>query len=314
MSVNVLFAAKQSDWADYEGALTKALQAVEVDCALSAHNAPHCAPDEVDYLVWSPDSPVQDFTPYTRCKAVLSLWAGVERVINNPTLTQPLCRMVDKGLEEGMVEWVCGHVMRHHLGMDAQILGQNGEWKPHCPPLARQRQVTVLGLGALGSACARMLHQFGFEVAGWSRRQKDLEGITCFSGEDGLRDVLGRSEIVVLLLPNTPETENTLNADTLALMPRGSFIVNPGRGPLIDDDALLAALDSGQIAHATLDVFRIEPLPGTHPYWTHPQVTVTPHMAAETRTDTASEMVAENIRRGENGEGFINLADRKSGY
>lgn len=314
MPVNVLFAAKPSNWVAQEEPLKDAFKTAGLDIHLAAFQDGTMAPEDVDYMIWSPASAVQDFTPYIRCKAVLSLWAGVERVIGNKTLTQPLCRMVDRGLEEGMVEWVCGHVMRHHLGMDAQILGQNGEWKPHLPPLARNRKVTVLGLGALGSACARMLNTFGFDVAGWSRRQKDLDGITCFSGPDGLQEVLKRSEIVVLLLPNTPETENTLNAQTLSLMPKGAFIINPGRGPLIDDDALLDALSSGQIAHATLDVFRIEPLPGTHPYWTHPNVTVTPHMAAETRLDSSSQVIAENIRRGENGEDFLHLADRTTGY
>lgn len=314
MTVNVLFAAKETDWPEYEAALSTALTSAGVKFHLQNTQATGFTAAETDYMVWAPNGPVQDFTPYTRCKAILSLWAGVERVINNPTLTQPLCRMVDQGLEEGMVEWVTGHAMRHHLGMDAQILGQNGIWKPHTPPLARNRRVTVLGLGALGSACAQMLRRVGFDVAGWSRRPKEIEGITCFSGEDGLQDALKRSETLVLLLPNTPQTENVINADTLALMPKGAFIINPGRGPLINDDALLSALDSGQVAHATLDVFRVEPLPGTHPYWTHPGVTVTPHMAADTRTDSAAQVVAENIRRGENGEDFLYLADRSTGY
>ncbi|WP_039016928.1 2-hydroxyacid dehydrogenase [Halocynthiibacter namhaensis] len=314
MSVNILFAAKESDWSEYEAALATALGKAGIDFNLSNSQSADFSAAETDYMVWSPNSVVQDFTPYTRCKAVLSLWAGVERVINNPTLTQPLCRMVDRGLEEGMVDWVTGHTLRHHLGMDAQILGQNGVWAPQTPPLARHRQVTVLGLGPLGSACARMLRQVGFDVAGWSRRLKDIEGITCFSGADGLRDALKRSEILVLLLPNTAQTENIINAETLALMPDASFIINPGRGPLIDDDALLKALDTGKIAHATLDVFRVEPLPGTHPYWTHPNVTVTPHMAAETRIDSSAEVIAENVRRGEQGEAFLYLADRKTGY
>ena len=115
-------------------------------------------------------------------------------------------------------------------------------------------------------------------------------------------------------MPDTPATENTLNARTLALLPRGAFVINPGRGPLIDDSALLSALDTGQVAHATLDVFRIEPLPEAHPFWTHPGVTVTPHIASETRPGTASEVVAENIRRNEAGEPLLHLVDRSAGY
>jgi glyoxylate/hydroxypyruvate reductase A len=133
-------------------------------------------------------------------------------------------------------------------------------------------------------------------------------------GDDGLDAVLTRAEIVVLLLPDTPATENVLNDRTLALLPEGAAVVNPGRGPLIDDDALLAALDAGQIGHATLDVFRTEPLPPDHPYWAHPKVTVTPHIASETRPASAARVIAENIRRGEAGEPFLHLVDRKAGY
>ena len=245
---------------------------------------------------------------------MLSLWAGVEKIAPNPTLTQPLCRMVDAGLALGMREWVAGHVLRHHLGMDRHIHGLKGVWDQTTPPLARDRKVTVLGLGALGRSCARTLRDLGFDVAGWSRRAKEMDGITCLSGPEGLAAALSRADILVLLLPNTPATENTLNAQTLALLPKGAVLLNPGRGALIEDAALLSALDSGQIGHATLDVFRVEPLPPEHPYWHHPKVTVTPHIAAETRAETASEVIAENIRRGEAGEAFLHLVDRDAGY
>jgi glyoxylate/hydroxypyruvate reductase A len=138
--------------------------------------------------------------------------------------------------------------------------------------------------------------------------------VTCHHGDEGLRQALSSADILVLLLPDTPETENTLNAETLSLLPKGAFILNPGRGPLIDDAALLAALDSGQVAHATLDVFRIEPLPDDHPFWAHPKVTITPHVAAATRAVTASAEIAANIRRCEAGEPMLNLVDRTRGY
>ena len=310
MSVNVLFAARPERWETYEAPLRKALAEAGID----AHLAQDIPPAEVDYIVYAPNSDLQDFTPYSRAKAVLNLWAGVENITGNQTLTLPLARMVDPGLTRGMVEWVTGHVLRHHLGMDRDILRQDGLWQPHTPPLARDRSVVMLGLGALGSACAEALVHLGFDVTGWARRPKDVPGIRCLSGPDGLRAALARAEIAVLLLPDTPGTRNLLNAETLALMPRGAFIINPGRGPLIDDDALLAALGTGQIAHATLDVFRVEPLPQAHPFWQHPQVTVTPHIAAETRAATASETIAENIRRGEAGEPFLHLVDRAAGY
>ena len=310
MSVNVLFAARPDHWRTYETPLKQALAAAGVDATLTTS----AAPEDVDYIVYAPNSEVQDFTPYTRAKAVLNLWAGVENIVGNPTLKIPLARMVDHGLTQGMVEWVTGHVLRHHLGMDRHILGQDGEWRAEAPPLATHRRVTMLGLGALGTACAQMLAHLGFPVTGLSRRAKDIPGITCLSGEDGLQAALQAADILVLLLPLTDETENLLDARTLALLPEGSMIVNPGRGPLIDDEALIAALDRGHVAHATLDVFREEPLPPEHPFWAHPGVTVTPHIASETRPETAAQVVAENIRRGEAGAPFLHLVDRAHGY
>jgi len=223
--------------------------------------------------------------------------------------------MVDDSLTNGMVEWVTGHVMRHHLGMDAHILGQDGEWRNEVyPPLARDRPVTILGIGALGSACGAALTALGFPVTGWSRSQKDIDGILCLSGADGLQEALTDAQITVLLLPDTPATENILNAETLALMAEGAFILNPGRGPLIDDQALIAALDSGQIAHATLDAFREEPLPENDPFWSHPKVTVTPHIASITRPETACHTIAAQIKRGETGKPFLHAVDRSAGY
>lgn len=310
MTCNVLYAGRPDAWTTYEPLLRAELDKAGVAAELRND----FAPQETDYIVYAPNGPVQDFTPFTRLKAALSLWAGVEKITPNQTLTQPLCRMVDPGLTEGMVEWVAGHTLRYHLSIDHWITQQDGSWTPRVPPLARERKVTVLGLGALGLACARALAGLGFDVTGWSRSPKEAEGITCLSGADGLTGALSSAEIVILLLPDTPATENTLNADTLALLPKGARIINPGRGPLIDDAALLAALNSGQVGHATLDVFRVEPLPADHPYWGHPKVTVTPHIAADTRPATASGVIAENIRRGESGEQFLYLVDRGLGY
>ena len=310
MTLNILFAARPERWVTYETPLRCALK----KAGIVANLATSIAPDQVDYIIYAPNSDLQDFTPYTRAKAVLNLWAGVETITGNETLKLPLARMVDDGLTKGMVEWVMGHVMRYHLGMDIDILRNDAQWIYRTPPLAKERSVTVFGLGALGLAAAKTLKSLGFDVAGWSRSPKDIPEITTFSGETGLKQALSRAEIAILLLPDTAATENTLNAQTLALMPKGAFIINPGRGPLIDDNALIAALDSGQVAHATLDVFRIEPLPQDHPFWAHPSVTVTPHIAAETRPSTASEAIAENIRRGEVGEPFLHLVDRALGY
>ncbi|MBY6140524.1 glyoxylate/hydroxypyruvate reductase A [Leisingera daeponensis] len=310
MTANVLFAGRPDAWPAYE----PLLRAEFARLGVPANLRNEFAPEEVDYIIFAPNGPVSDFTPFTRLKAVLSLWAGVEKITPNASLTVPLTRMVDSGLEQGMTEWVAGHSLRYHLGMDTHILDQNGRWEPKAPPLAKDRNVTVLGLGALGTASAQALAALGFQVSGWSRTQKEIEGVSCFAGADGLKEALAKAEIVILLLPDTPATENTLNAETLAMLPRGAKIINPGRGPLIDDGALLAALDSGQVGHATLDVFRIEPLPPEHPYWAHPNVTVTPHIASETRESTAAEVIAENIRRAEAGEPLLHLVDRSLGY
>lgn len=310
MTLTVLFAASDANWAEYAEPLRAAIAAAGLTATLTRE----AAPQAVDYIIYAPTSPLQDFAPYIRCKAVLSLWAGVERIVGNPTLTQPLCRMVDPALTEGMVEWVVGHALRHHLGMDRHILNPGHVWDPTCPPLARERPVAMLGMGELGTACARALAALNFPVTGWSRSPKQVDGIPCLHGEAGLDQALSQAQIVVTLLPKTPETENTLNARTLSLLPKGAAILNPGRGALIDDDALLAALDAGQVGHATLDVFRVEPLPPDHPFWSHPRVTVTPHIAADTRAPSASRVIAENIRRGEAGEPLLNRVDRGRGY
>ncbi len=310
MTLTLLFAAGPGTAETYHAPLTEALHAEGLDARIVTE----AVPEAVDYILYAPASPLQDFTPYTRTKAVLSLWAGVERIVANPTLTQPLARMVDPSLTRGMVEYVCGHGLRYHLGMDAHIHARPGAWEPVEPPLAPERRVGVMGLGALGRACAEALRDLGFAVSGWSARAKAIEGVTCHHGPDGLKTLLQGSEILVTLLPHTPETETIVNAGTLALLPQGACLINPGRGALIDDDALLAALDNGQIGHATLDVFRTEPLPEAHRYWHHPRVTITPHIAATTRAASAARVLAQNIARVETGQPLLHEVARARGY
>lgn len=306
MTLTVLLAAGDGVFEDYETPLRAAFARQGLDARLVTE-----APAKmVDYIIYAPSSPLQDFTPFTRCRAVLSLWAGVERIVGNATLTQPLARMVDPSLTQGMVEYVVGHVLRYHLGLDHPATS----WRPVVPPLAQDRRVGFLGLGELGRACAGALRALGFDVAGWSRSPRQLDGIACHSGAEGLSPLLARSEILVTLLPDTPATTNILNATTLAQLPRCARIINPGRGTAIDDTALLAALDQGHIAAATLDVFRTEPLPDEHPFWHHPNVTVTPHIAAATRPETASDVIAANIVRVEAGQPLLHEVSRGQGY
>ena len=307
--VNILFADRPEMWSDYAPHLRRALDAEGLTHAVIA---PEMEPQDVDYIVYAPSSFVQDFRPYTRLKGVMNLWAGVEDVIGNETLTAPLMRMVDPGLTDGMVQWVLAHTLRHHMDIDTHIHGQDGEWRSGraMTPLMSRRKVGILGLGELGGACGAALAGLGFQVMGWSRSPKNVPGVTNYTGEDGLNEVLSNAEILILLTPLTSKTENLLNAERLSRMPKGAFVLNPGRGGLVDDAALLAALDSGAIAHATLDTFRVEPLPPEHAYWSHPRVTVTPHIASETRSDTASEQIAANIARCERGEPFLYVVDR----
>ena len=310
MTLKILFSASKKNWSDYKASLEEAFASVSLDYDLRTS----FEPSEVDYIIYAPSSSLQDFSPYTSLKAVLNLWAGVEGVAFNKTLKVPLARMVDSGLTSGMVEWVTGHTLRHHLGIDKHIHGQDGVWRSYVPPLAKDRVVTILGLGILGTACGKALRSLGFNVRGWSRRKKSIDGISCFYGNDQIDLSLTDADIVILLLPDTPPTQNILNHHTLNLTKRGAVVLNPGRGPLIDDDALIEALDSGQLEHATLDVFRIEPLPENHRYWSHKKVTVVPHKASETRPKTSSQVIAMNIKRAENGKELLHLVDKETGY
>lgn len=311
----VLFAARPDLWPDYAPWMRQALADAGIEATLTPEIP--ADPATVDYIVYSPGGTITDFAPYTRAKAVLNLWAGVENIIGNTTMTQPLCRMVDPSMTDSMAEWVAAQVLRHHIGTDRWVLAQDGIWRndpSQMPRLARDRPLTILGFGELGRAVARVLLPFGFPITGWSRSGTTLPGVRCLSGDEGLHTALSGAAGIVLLLPRTPQTENLLDAARLALTERGAFVVNSGRGQLIDDAALLAVLDSGQIGHATLDVFRQEPLPKDHPFWMHPGVTVTPHVAAYTRPDTASRVIVENIRRGETGEPFLHLVNHARGY
>ena len=163
-------------------------------------------------------------------------------------------------------------------------------------------------------ACAEAAQTHGFEVLGWSRTLKEGQSIPCFAGEDGLAEVLGRADIIVTLMPDTPATQGIIGVKTLAMVKPGAVLINPGRGALVDDDALLGALEDGRIGGATLDVFNVEPLPADHPYWTHPKVVVTPHVASETRIETAATVAAENFARVARGEEALYLVDRSRNY
>ena len=309
--INILFAAVTERWDQYKQPLKKELDLTGLEYKLSEQ----LPPSEVDYIIYAPNSSIKDFSVFTNLKAVLNLWAGVEDVVNNKTLKVPLARMVDEGLTQGMKEWVLGHVMRYHLGIDLHIFGQDGQWRDwSAPPLASQRKVTILGLGALGAECANALAKVGFNVRGWSLTEKSISNVICHHGFKGLQKSLFGSEIIILLLPSTAATENIINTKTISYLSKNAVIINPGRGTLIDETALLKSLDDGKLAHATLDVFRQEPLPADHLFWQHPKITVTPHIASETRPKTASQVIATNIDRFEKGKPLLYQVNFESGY
>ncbi len=315
MTINILFAGTPAEWPQYRPVLEAGLQEHGID-AVVAHGEVE-RPEDVDYLVYAPNGPVQDLSPFTNLALVQSLWAGVDRVLKDPALRCPLARMVDPGMVKGMSEYIAGHVLRHHLNADRFASARPGEWLSDLlPPLAQDRRVGILGAGVLGMAAADALAGLGFDVTTWSRSRKssNTAGIKCLHGEAALPEVLETSDILVVMLPRTRQTDNLLDLERLSLLPAGASIVNPSRGWVIDDDALLELLDNGHLSGATLDVFRVEPLPAEHPFWSHPSVLVTPHVAAETHPESAGRVVVENIRRGVAGEPFLHVVDPAQGY
>ena len=272
-------------------------------------------PDDIDYaLIWRPPAGVLKQLP--NLKVMLSLGAGVDGVLNDPELPDlPLVRMVEPGLTEGMTEFVVLQVLHWHRQMGVYRAQQrDGVWRQLPQKLARERRVGILGLGVLGADAARVLTELRFDVSGWSRSARELPGITCFHGAAGLAAFLARTEILVCLLPLTQETAGILNWETLAALPKGACVVNVARGGHVNEADMLAALDSGHIKGASLDVFSQEPLPPDHPFWSHERVILTPHVAAVTHARTSVVHIAEQIRRYEAGLPLENLVDRKRGY
>jgi glyoxylate/hydroxypyruvate reductase A len=272
-------------------------------------------PREIEYaLVWKPPPGMLASLPNLRL--VLSLGAGVDHVFGDPELPDvPVVRLVDPHMVEAMSEYILCQVLRLHR-QDLAYLAQQrrGVWEERLQPNAGERRVSFLGLGMFASDAARKLRALGFDVAGWSRTEKHLPGIAAFHGDAGLPALLARSEILVCLLPLTPETQGILCASLFAQLPRGAAIVNAGRGAHLVEADLVPALDSGQLSAAVLDVFRTEPLPPEHRFWRDERIVVTPHVAAATNPGTASLVVAESIRRLRGGQPLLNVVDRARRY
>lgn len=254
---------------------------------------------------------------YPQLRVIFSLGAGVEHLWADPELPNvPIVKMASPMKARCMSEYILYAVLRHHRGFDAHERNQlEHRWDrgPLYTPLAAERRVTVLGMGELGMHAALTLRDYGFSVAAWSRSLKDAANIACYAGPAGLDRVLPQTDILVSVLPQTPATEGLLNADLFAKLPRGAAVINVGRGKLLIAAELVAAIDSGHLSGAALDVHDPEPLPVDSPLW-HPRILNTPHIASYPPPETAAPSLVENVRRLQRGEPLLRLVDRQAGY
>jgi glyoxylate/hydroxypyruvate reductase A len=248
---------------------------------------------------------------------VQSLWAGVDKLLADPTVPAqlPLARMVDPLMNEAMAQTALWAVLSLHRGfLDCAQRQRVRQWQQDPQQRADEFPVTVLGLGQMGRTAAQRLARNGYPVQAWSTREAAVEGVACSAGEAALRGALASAHVVVNLLPLTPATRGLFNAERIAQMAPGASLVNLARGGHVVEQDLLDALDRGHLRHAVLDVFATEPLPASHAFWGHRQVTVLPHIAAQTDARSAAQLVARNVRAFREGRPPENLVDRVRGY
>ncbi len=278
--------------------------------------APGASP--ADYaVVWAPPQAFVD--AQTALKGIFNIGAGVDALMKLRLPSGvPVVRLDDAGMSVQMAEYVCHAVIRHFREFDAYEADvADGKWSYRKPRMRADFPVGVMGLGVLGERVALALKQFDFPVLGWSRSAKTVGGVQCFSGTDGLDDFLAASRILVCLLPLTPETDSILNRRHLTRLLPGAYLINVARGGHVVDDDLLALIDSGHLAGATLDVFRQEPLPPEHPFWKHPKIKVTPHTSARTLRAESIAQIAGKIQALHGGAAIASIAgivDIKKGY
>ena len=268
-----------------------------------------------DYgVVWRPSQQFIDEQP--QMKVLFNVGAGIDAILRMklpPTMT--IVRLEDAGMGAQMAEFVVHAVVRHFRELDAYDRGQaTRSWAHRRPNERSDFPVGVLGLGVLGARVAQTLAQFEFPVMGWSRTPRDVAGVRCFSGTGSLDEFLAATRVLVCLLPLTPDTQGILNKDTLGRLKPGGYLVNVARGAHLVEEDLLALVDSGHMAGAALDVFRIEPLPEDHPFWDHPKITVTPHSSARTLMSDSIVQIAGKLAAIGRGEAVSGTVDRTRGY
>ena len=306
--MNILFASEMEKLQSWLPLLSRALPN---DRITSWEN---CALDQQVDVALVATPPAGVLKKLRGVKLIQSLWMGVEGLLADPDYPKgvPLARLVDPGMVAAMSETVLAHVLdwhrRHNQYREQQRARQ---WLRHTQYMAADRTVGLLGLGELGADAARKLLALGFNVAGWSRTPKRIEGVKCFTD---LSAMLPQCDAIVCLLPLTALTRGILNSENLGKMKRKGILINVARGGHVVRRDLIAALDSGQLAHAYLDVFETEPLAQDDPLWVHPKVSITPHTAALTEPRTAVPKIVENIERARRGEAPLNRVDFEAGY
>jgi glyoxylate/hydroxypyruvate reductase A len=266
-------------------------------------------------MTWKPLPGIYDRMP--DLKALFVLGAGVERFLADATIPPrvQIVKMAEPGLTQAMEHYVLWQVLNHHRRFwELEAAQREARWIDQIYPAPWERKVGVMGVGTLGEAVARMLKRFGFDTRGWSRSAKAIDSVTVFAGADRIDAFLDGLEILVCLLPLTPETRGILNADIFQRLEPGAGLINVGRGAQLNEADLLTALESGQLTAASLDVFAAEPLPETHPFWRHPRIFMTPHLAADVDPQTSALAIKHQIDRCEAGQALEHVADRARGY
>ena len=309
--MTLLFYSKVDDPDDWRAALRA------IDPTLDVRIWPEVGdPAEIETaLVWRPKTGMLAGLP--NLTLIQSLGAGIDHLLRDTGLPAgvPMARLVDPALTSQMVEYVVLAALHHHRRIEAyRDFQARAEWHLLPPADTDATRIGVMGVGVIGAKVAKALRRFGFQVAGWSRTPSDLDGIESFHGTAGLGRFLARSDIVACLLPLTPATEGILDKDAFAALPSGAYVINTARGGHLNEEDLVAALDSGHLSGAWLDVCREEPLPATSALWRHPKVILTPHIAGMVLPRTSSAQVIENIALVRAGRPPLNLVDPARGY
>ena len=310
-NVTLLFISNTDDPVQWREMLSRTLPEVELRVWPEIGRA-----EDIRYaLVWKAKPGILAGLP--NLELIQSLGMGVDHIFLDPELpaSVPVARLIDPDLVRQMSEYVLATALRHHRRLDEYEQAQrDGAWRALAMPDTAATRIGILGIGEIGAPIAKLFVALGFSVAGWSRGEKRISGVESFCGEAGLPGFLARTDILVCLLPLTPATENILDKTTFAALPKGAYLINLARGLHVVEEDLLAAIEAGHLSGAALDVFRAEPLPKDHPFWAHPKIRITPHIAGITNPATAAGQVAENIRRVRDGRKPMNLVDRMRGY